>query len=48
MFNNKERISIEEAEIMIKDLTDGYVSDGYDTDTARSMAVAYLKVEYEW
>lgn len=48
MFNSKERISVEEAEVMIKDLADGYISDGYDETTARSMAVSYLKVDYEW
>ena len=48
MFDNKERISVEEAESMIKDLVAGYIADGYDENDAQVMAIQCLRLDFEW
>ena len=47
MFMNKEKVSNEEAEKIIDDLTEGYKSDGFSEMEARSMALADFDYYYE-
>lgn len=43
----KEKVSHEEAEMIIKEYTDGYISDGFDEKEAKAMAIANFNCEYE-
>lgn len=47
MFMNKEKVSNEEAEKIIDDLTEEYKSDGFSEMEARSMAIAEFAYDYE-
>ena len=48
MFIKKEIVSKEEAEAIIKEYTEGYISDGFSEEEARRMAFANFSFEYEY
>lgn len=47
MIMTKERVSEEEAERIITEYTEGYISDGFSESEARSMAIAAFAYDYE-
>lgn len=47
MIMTKERVSEEEAERIIAEYTEGYISDGFSEMEARSMAIADFAYDYE-
>lgn len=47
MIMTKERVSEEEAEKIITEYTEEYISDGFSESEARSMAIAAFDYDYE-
>lgn len=47
MIMERERVSEEEAERIITEYMEGYISDGFSESEARSMAIADFAYDYE-
>lgn len=45
---SKERIMPDEAERMIKELSEEYKADGLTKEESRAMAISDLRLDYEW